>query len=260
MNSRNPQPPEREKSESTAASVSPLVLSRSSQKHAMPSQDIIYAARLASEQVWEELLSEDEYFIDLMLDSVHDYLDHLAAETAAFVFKETVIGELIPQLVEPAMHEEMINALVTEEVVFEITDALVETLHDIGHFSLPEHDHEKHGPEMHHYISHIREASELHIKRKLALHTHRIKRVTEAKANVKENRVSMAAEVSHWLTKKRGGMTNEQKEEARRRDLITSHSSFLAKLKTAKLSRQDSTDTGDAGTEELDVIESVECQ
>ena len=61
---------------------------------------------------------------------------HLAADTAACIFKETVIGGLIPQVVEPAIYEEMINAAVVNEVVIEITDALVETLHDVGHFMI----------------------------------------------------------------------------------------------------------------------------
>ena len=81
---------------------------------------------------------------------------------------------------------------------------------------------------MHKFISHLQKASELHVKRKLALHTYRTKRVTEARAKIKENR-ELAAGASQWLTKKHGGITKEQREEARRRSLVISHSSFLQK-------------------------------
>ncbi len=229
MSITSPKPPGRENT--TKCATSPLVLSRSSQKHKLPTGEIIHAANLAGEEVWEELLDDDEYFIDLTIDTVHDYLDDLAAETAASIFREIILGELIPQLIEPSIREEMIHALVIDEVCFEITDALVETLFDVGHFSLPEHDHEIHGSDMHHYISHIRKASEMHVKRKLALHTHRIKQVTAVKKAVKENRHSVAAEVSPWLTKKTGGMTKEQEKQERFKEQVTNHSTYLRRKK-----------------------------
>ncbi len=230
MSITSPKPPGRE-NPTKCATLSPLVMSRSSRKHELPTGKILHAANLAGEEVWEELLDNDEYFIDLCIDAVHDYLDYLAAETAASVFREVIVGELIPQLVEPSIREEMIHGVVIEEVCFAITDALVETLYDVGHFSLPEHDHEKHGPEMHHYISHIQNASEMHVKRKLALHTYRIKQVTAVKKAVKENRQSVAAEVSPWLTKKTGVMTKDQEKLERFREQVTNHSTYLRRKK-----------------------------
>lgn len=224
MSQASPIPPQKPKPSKGASSS--LVLSRSSRQHSLPNKEMHRRAVMACNEIWEELLHEDEYFIDAVIDTVHDYLDHLAADCSASIFKETVVSESIPLLAEVSIQEEMIFATVVDEVVFEQTDGLVETMYDVGHFILPDHDHEEYGEEIDDYLNHIEDAAKKFMKRKLALHTHRVKEKKTVKENVKENR-HIALELSPFLRKKAGIESAEDKIENKRRESIVRHSSFL---------------------------------